>query len=75
MDPQLLSMFVFFFFNLHQKAVKLVTGVNGEHVAETTARVDLNGVWKPEHDRLLKSQQKTQYHVQPLLNPGDARWP
>ena len=61
--------------NLPQKVPKSVIGVNGGRVAETTAPVDLNGVWKPERGRLLKSQQKTQYHVQPLRSPGDARWP
>ena len=53
----------------------MVIGVNGELVAEIIAHVDLNGVWKPEHGKLLKSQQRTRYHVQPLLNPGDVRWP
>lgn len=57
------------------KDVKLVIGVNGELVAEIIAHVDLNGVWKPEHGKLSKNQQKTRYHVQPLLNPGDVRWP
>lgn len=52
----------------------MVIGANGELVAEIIAHVDLNGVWKPEHGKLLKSQRKTQYRVQPLLNPGDARW-
>ncbi|GAB5584174.1 R-spondin-2 isoform X1 [Prionailurus iriomotensis] len=58
-----------------EKDAKLVIGVNGELVAEIIAHVDLNGVWKPEHGKLLKSQQRTRYHVQPSLNPGDVRWP
>ncbi|TKC41587.1 hypothetical protein EI555_020095, partial [Monodon monoceros] len=53
------------------KDVRLAIGVSGELVAEIIAHVDLSGVWKPEHGKLLKSQQKTRYHVQRSLNPGD----
>lgn len=63
-----------FSFLLCQKAVKWVSGVSGELAAETIKHVDLSGAWKREQDKLWRSQQKTQYHAQPLQNPDGVKW-
>lgn len=63
------------FLLLYQKAVKWVNGASGELAAEITKHVDLSGAWKREQDKLWRSQQRTQYHVQPLQNPDGVKWP
>lgn len=58
-----------------QKVAKWATGASGQFAAQITRPADLSGVWKQEPGKLLKSQQKTQYHVPPLQSPEDAKWP